>query len=308
VDISRNDFTLNPTSCNAMTLTGEETSTTGQVAGLSNNFKAEGCGNLPFHPSFTASTQGATSKANGASLTVKVVPAAGQANIAKVDLELPKQLPSRLTTLQKACTEAQFNANPAGCPEASVIGNATAHTPILANPLVGPAYLVSHGGAAFPDVEFILQGEGVKIVLDGNTQIKNGITYSKFETVPDAPISSFETVLPEGPHSVLGTDLPASAKYSLCGQSLTMPTTITGQNGVVVNQTTKIAVTGCKAVKAKPLTRAQKLKAALKVCRTKDRGSSRAKRRKRAICEQVAQRRYGPVKKAKSERKGGKKK
>jgi hypothetical protein len=308
VDISRNDFTLNPTSCNAMTLTGEAQSTTGNIASLSDPFKAEGCGNLPFHPSFTASTQGSTSKAGGASLTVKVVPAAGQANIAKVDLTLPKQLPARLTTLQKACTEAQFNANPAGCPEASFIGTAIAHTPILANPLVGPAILVSHGGAAFPDVEFILQGEGVKIVLDGNTQIKNGITYSKFETVPDAPISSFETVLPEGPHSVLGTDLPASAKYSLCGQSLTMPTTITGQNGVVVNQTTKIAVTGCKAVKAKPLTRAQKLKAALKVCRTKDRGSSRAKRRKRAICEQVAQRRYGPVKKAKSERKGGKKK
>ena len=35
-----------------------------------------------------------------------------QAGIAKVDLQLPKPLPSRLPTLQKACTEAAFNANP----------------------------------------------------------------------------------------------------------------------------------------------------------------------------------------------------
>jgi uncharacterized repeat protein (TIGR01451 family) len=309
VEMNRNDFVLNPTSCAVMSVTGEEKSTTGSVASLSSRFQAGGCTTLPFSPSFTASTQGSTSKADGASLVVKVNPLPGQANIAKVDLQLPKQLPSRLTTLQKACTEAQFNANPAGCPEGSVIGSAVAHTPILNNPLVGPAYLVSHGGAAFPDVEFVLQGEGVEIVLDGGTQIKNGITYSKFETVPDAPITSFETILPEGPHSVLGTNIPASAKYSLCGQSLTMPTTITGQNGAVVKQTTKIGITGCpptrpKVVK-KALTRAQKLKAALKVCRTKDRGKSKAKRRTREACEKAAQKRYGPQKKGK-QRKAGK--
>jgi hypothetical protein len=150
-----------------------------------------------------------------------------------------------LTTLQKACTEAQFNTNPAGCPEASNIGTATAVTPVLSVPLTGPAYLVSHGGAAFPDVEFVLQGEGVTIVLDGKTDIKKGITYSRFEAVPDAPISSFETVLPEGPHSIFGTNIPASAKYSLCGQKLVMPTTIVGQNGAQVTQSTNIAVTGC---------------------------------------------------------------
>jgi hypothetical protein len=94
-----------------------------------------------------------------------------------------------------------------------------------------------------------LQGQGVTILLDGKTDIKKGITYSKFETVPDAPISSFETVLPEGPHSVLAANVPAKAKGSMCSTSVVMPTMITGQNGAVVRQTTKIAVTGCPKVK-----------------------------------------------------------
>jgi hypothetical protein len=262
VDVTLNNpaFTFNPTSCAALSITGTIHSTAGASATVSSPFAAAGCKNLPFKPGFTASTAGKASKANGASLLVKVTSkggpqtGGGEANIRSVKVDLPKQLPSRLTTLQKACTEAQFNTNPAGCPAASAVGTATAATPILAHPLTGPAYLVSHGGAAFPDLEIILQGEGVKLVLDGNTNIKNGITSSTFKTVPDAPISSFELKLPTGKYSVLGANVPAKANYNLCGQTLSMPTAITGQNGAVVKQTTKIAVTGCakhKKVKKK---------------------------------------------------------
>jgi hypothetical protein len=313
VEIARHEFTLNPTSCNVMSVTGEEKSTTGNIAGLSSRFQAGGCTSLPFHPSFTASTQGKASRADGASLVVKVNPLAGQANIGKVDLQLPKELPARLKTLQKACTAAVFEANPAACPAASNIGIGIASTPLLSAPLTGPAYLVSHGGAAFPDIEFVLQayerGGTVEIVLDGKTQIKNGVTYSHFETVPDAPIASFETVFPQGPYSILGTNLPASAKGSLCGQALTIPTTITGQNGAVVKQTTKIGVSGC--AKKKTLTRAQKLTAALRVCRTKFGGvhprKSKAKRREREVCEKAAERKFGSVHKAKSKKRTGSK-
>jgi hypothetical protein len=239
VTVDRPSFMLNPTSCDPVAISGTLSSTGGLTATVTSRFQVGGCGELPFRPSFTVSTQGKTSKANGASVTVKLVQKHGEANIHKVNLQLPLALPSRLTTLQKACTEAQLNANPAGCPAGSNIGMATAVTPVLNVPLIGPAYLVSHGGAAFPDVEFVLQGEGVEVVLDGKTNIKKGITYSNFETVPDAPISSFETVLPEGPHSVL------AAVGNLCTQSLVMPTTITGQNGAQLRQNTQIVVTGC---------------------------------------------------------------
>ncbi|MFI5091351.1 MAG: hypothetical protein ACHP7P_15015, partial [Terriglobales bacterium] len=92
-----------------------------------------------------------------------------------------------------------------------------------------------------------------------------------------------------GPHSALTANVPESEHFSLCKTSLAMPTEITGQNGAVIRQTTKIAVTGCKGVKA---TRAQLLAKALKACR-KDKKKSR-----RVACEKRARKRYGAKKAA----------
>jgi hypothetical protein len=264
VTLDRPSFTFNPTSCEAKTINATLQSTGGAKAGVSSHFQAANCATLKFAPKFSASTAGKASKANGASLDVKVGyptgPEGTYANIKAVKVDLPKQLPSRLTTLQKACLAATFEANPANCPKASNVGTATATTPVLNVPLIGPAYIVSHGGEAFPDLEIVLQGENVTLVLVGNTQIKNGITSSTFKTVPDAPVSSFELKLPTGPFSILGANVPQSKKYNLCGQSLPMPTMITAQNGAVIKQTTKIAVTGCAKAKQTAKKKSKKAK------------------------------------------------
>ena len=297
VNVDRPNFEFNPTSCNAMSIEGTITGAEGGSAGVASPFKAENCGALPFSPQLSASAVGHGSKADGTTFNVTVrsggVGPGGvvQAGIAKVDLQLPKQLSSRLPTLQKACLETVFNANPASCDEGSVIGNATIHTPVLKNPLSGPAYLVSHGSAAFPDVEFVLQGEGIKLVLDGKTQIKSGITYSKFESAPDAPFTVFETVLPAGPHGVLTPNVVEAKKFSLCGENLAMPTTITGQNGVVLEHSTKIAISGCgevKSAKVKKLTLMQKLHRALLSCQHRYKHS----KSRRIKCEHQAHARY----------------
>ncbi len=262
VTFDRPGFTFNPTNCNVMAITGSVSSTQGANSGVSSRFQAGGCRELLFKPSFKVSTQANTSKKQGASLDVKVgYPKGTQANIHSVAVSLPKQLPSRLTTIQQACPAATFAANPAACPAGSNIGVATATTPVLAAPATGPAYLVSHGGAAFPDLVVVLQDEGVTLDLVGSIDIKHGVTSSAFNAVPDVPVSSFELKLPEGPHSGLAAVLPAKAKGNMCGTSLAMPTTLTGQNGAVVKQTTKITVTGCgkaKAVKKKPKHRKKK--------------------------------------------------
>ncbi len=244
VDITRPGFTFNPTDCNPTQITGTIASAEGAASTVSIPFQVTNCASLKFQPGFSVSTQSRTSKADGASLTAKVTypygPQGTYANVAKVKVELPKALPSRLTTLQKACTAAQFDANPAGCPAASVIGHAIVHTPLLPVPLEGPAYFVSNGGEAFPNLIMVLQGYGVTINLVGDTFIsKAGITSTTFKTVPDQPFSSFELTLPEGPYSAL------TATGDLCTQQLTMPNEFIGQNGTELRQDTAITVGGC---------------------------------------------------------------
>jgi hypothetical protein len=154
-------------------------------------------------------------------------------NIAKVKVSLPKQLPSRLTTLQKACTAATFEANAAACPAASRIGTATATTPVLPVALSGPVYFVSHGGEAFPDLVVVLQGYGVTVDLVGTTFInKAGITSTTFKQVPDVPVGTFELKLPQGKFSAL------AANGNLCASKLKMPTAFVAQDGAEIHQST----------------------------------------------------------------------
>jgi hypothetical protein len=239
VAVDRTAFTFNPTNCSPLGITATMSSIQGASSLVGVPFQVANCGLLPFKPKFTVITQAKTSKAGGAYLHVKVRSGPGQANIAKVKVDLPIQLPSRLTTLQKACPDATFNVNPASCAAGSMVGTSTAVTPVLAQPLAGPAYLVSHGGAAFPDLVIVLQGEGITLDLVGQTDIKKGVTSSTFKAVPDAPVTSFDLVLPQGPHSAL------AANGNFCTTTLRMPTALTGQNGAVVKQSIKIGVSGC---------------------------------------------------------------
>jgi hypothetical protein len=295
VYMDRSKFILNPTSCNPLAITDTISGAGANPAdpadqvpvGVNTPFEAADCSSLTFKPGFTVTTGGKTSKADGASLTAKLtIPSTlgTQTNIREVKVDLPKQLPSRLTTLQKACTAAQFDANPAGCPAASVIGHAKAITPILPVPIEGPVYFVSHGGEAFPSLTMVLQGYGITIDLTAATFIsKAGITSSTFKTVPDQPVTSFEITLPEGKYSALAANgnlcsvtntvtvkkkvtvkvkghkqtVTRKVKQSVAG-SLTMPTAFIAQNGAEIHQTTPVSVTGC--AKARPAKKKAKAK------------------------------------------------
>jgi hypothetical protein len=69
--------------------------------------------------------------------------------------------------------------------------------------------------------------------------------------VPDAPVTSFETRFPTGPYSIFGAYIKKSVNANLCGTALKIPTTLEGQNGALIKQTTKIGVTGCPRVPAR---------------------------------------------------------
>ena len=202
-----------------------------------------GCDALSFAPKLSASTNAKTSKADGAVLVVKVAyPSGTQANIKSVYVALPKQLPSRISTLNKACPAATFEANPAACPALSRVGTATVTTPVLPGKLTGPAMFVSHGGAAFPDLDLVLSGDGVSVILVGNTNIAKVLPALATPPFPTCLYPASKSGCPARRDSVLG------AVGSLCKKPLLMPTTITAQNGKIVKQSTKITVGDCPIV------------------------------------------------------------
>ncbi len=253
LEIDRANFVFNPTSCQPSAVEGALVSSAGATALVSSRFQAADCAALAFAPKLTALTHARTSKADGAYLHVRLAfapaPASAQANIASVKVDLPRQLPARLSTLQQACRAAVIEASPASCPAASMVGTATVVTPILRQPLTGPAYVVSNGGAASPELELVLQGEGVTIELAGHTSVTHGVVEAAFDALPDVPVSSFDLVLDEGPHSLLSANLPAKARHSMCRQRLAMPVELTAQNGAVLKETVEIAAWRCAHVR-----------------------------------------------------------
>ena len=206
LSIDRPEFTFNPTSC-ARQLggvlsgapLGAPTSLTGDVgyatevgasSPFTTPFQVTNCTTLKFTPSLAVATAGKASKTNGASLNFKITYPKGamgsQSSFNQAKFSLPKQLPARLGTLQKACLAATFETNRQACPAASKIGTATVHTEVLPVPLEGPVYFVSYGGAAFPDAVLVLKGDGVTVELPGETYINKttGVTSPTFPPPP----------------------------------------------------------------------------------------------------------------------------
>ena len=278
VTVNRSGFTFNPTNCSLLSISGSLNSTEGASDALSVPFQATNCARLSFKPQVNVSTSAKTSRKDGASLRYKLVypklPFGSQANIAKLKVDLPKQLPSRLTTLQKACVDTVFAANPGACPAESRIGTAVATTPLLPVPLNGPVYFVSHGGAKFPELIIVLQGYGVTADLHSETFIAKGVTSSTFRMLPDVPVGTVEVTLPQGPFSALAANgnlckptktalVKHTVKITSKGHtktvtrkvretlpsSLQMPTAFTAQNGAVIHENTPISVTGCASAK-----------------------------------------------------------
>ena len=248
VEVNRQGFMLNPTSC-SKTLLAESTLTGTTLLGSSTFTTAEAksplvveeCNKLAFKPSFAAIAGAKTSLPNGANIEVNIGLPTGQANIVQVTTTLPKQLPVRLSTLAKACPAATFEAGPApgGCSKEANVGTVKATTPVLPGTLTGTAWLVSHGSEAYPNLDLILNGDGVTVILVGRTKVANSQITTSFNTLPDVPVSNISLYLPSGPNSVLG------ANGKLCRSKLTMPTTLVGQNLATILSSPVISVRNC---------------------------------------------------------------
>jgi len=276
VDVDRSDFTLNPTSCAVMAVTGQAQTLAGQSASLSDRFQTGGCTNLPFKPSFAVSASGKVTHLDGTSVSFKLAYPQGalgkEAWLRSAKFEFPKQLSARFGTIQKACPQATFAANPAGCPAPARIGTATVKTQLLPVALTGPVYFVSNGSQKFPEAVFVLQGDGVTVDLHSETFINEttGITSATLPAIPGVPFEEATVTLPAGPYSEFTgignlcaptrtTTVKKKVTVRVKGHrrtvtrsikrtlptALVMPTVLIGQNGASISQNTPVTITEC---------------------------------------------------------------
>jgi hypothetical protein len=242
--LDRSDFMVNPTNCDAMKITGDITSTKGKVAPVSSTFQATDCAALPFSPTFKPVTSGKASRQNGAGLHVHIAQDPGEAAMKSVAVTLPRKLPARLVpTINGACPfEVERDQGYTACPQTSRVGWATAVTPLLSEPVEGPAYIVAKGDA-LPKLSLYLAGpNNIRLQLDGDIDInpKTNLTKTTFAMIPDVPITSFDLDLPKGAHSAL-----AAPGNDLCQGSMKMITTIIAQSGKRIDRKVPVKVTGC---------------------------------------------------------------
>lgn len=241
ITLGRSGFMLNPTSCAQGAITGTAEVSTGAVASLSSPFAVAGCERLAFSPHISAVTQSNDrGLGDGAALVMNITtPGEGSEAIRSANIDLPTQLRPRLSTIQHACLQPPGASLPASCFSQSAIGHATAYSPLLHEPLVGPILLVAHGGSAAPSLELELEAEGVKAVLNATMSIKGKRVTATFTGLPDVPIDNLAITFPAGARSLLGST------ESVCKRPLRIPYRLVGQSGGSASGSARVRVTGC---------------------------------------------------------------
>ncbi|HSS33126.1 MAG TPA: hypothetical protein VLL27_07585 [Solirubrobacterales bacterium] len=229
--LDRPGFTLNPTSCVASTLSsalngsgalfgnpGDDTLATASVP-----FQAFDCGSLGFRPRISLALKGGTRRGRHPALRVVLRPRAGDANIASSQVTLPASLFLDQGHIDTVCTRRQFAAG--ACPAGSVYGHVRAFTPLLDEPLEGPAYLRSSDNT-LPDLVFALRARGIEVDVAGRIDSVKGGIRGTFPAVPDAPVSKFVLHLRGGKRGVL------VAAANLCASEQRASARLVGHNNL----------------------------------------------------------------------------
>lgn len=207
VELNREHFTLNPTSCEPMSVDSTLTSIQGASASPSARFQAAGCDRLGFKPKLSLALKGKhTRGAHPALHAVLTMPATGQANVARAAVTLPGTELLEQGHIRTTCTRVQYAAGGGGgeqCPAGSVYGHAKAWTPLLDKPLEGPVFLRSNGGEReLPDLVASLGGQ-IHIDLVGYIDSVHARIRNTFAVVPDAPVTKFVLDMQGGSKSLL---------------------------------------------------------------------------------------------------------
>jgi hypothetical protein len=245
VQLSRNYFFRNGTSCKASSVNGSLAGGGNDPAGaagftshaVSVGSWVEGCKALEFKPRLQLTLSGATKRASHPRLkAVLKARSAKDADIAKIAVGLPHALFLDQSSIGNVCTRVQFGAS--ACPKKSVYGRATAWSPLLEKPISGPVYLRS-SNHKLPDLVAHLQGQ-VTIDLVGRIDTHEGGIRTSFEGVPDLPVTKFEMNLPGGKDGLL------EASRNLCTAPVKAKVPAEGHNSRRAHLNRAITATACK--------------------------------------------------------------
>jgi hypothetical protein len=229
VYISKPNFTLNPTSCEPLSVTSTLTGSSPPFANpkdisasVTDPFHVSNCSSLPFKPKLALKLLGSTKRNSFPALRATLTERAGDANIGRAAVALPHAEFLAQNHIRTVCTPKQFAAH--ACPKGSIYGQARAFSPLLAEPLEGPVYLRS-GAHLLPDLVVALAGkDGIEINLAARVDSVRGGMRASFESLPDAPASKFVLKLFGGKRGLLVNSAnvctaPASASVRMVGQN-----------------------------------------------------------------------------------------
>lgn len=193
VDVTRPQFMLNPTGCSKKTITAHVVAADGQSADPTVPFQATDCAKLAYKPKLKLSFNGSTKRTGNPAIKAVLTQKPHQANTKAAIVLLPQSEFIDNAHISTPCTRVQFDANK--CPKGSILGRATARTPLLDKPLKGPIYFRSNGGdRELPDIVADLRGQ-IHVTLVGYIDsVKTGPESSRVRTrflhLPDAPVTS----------------------------------------------------------------------------------------------------------------------
>ena len=221
VEINRPDFTINPTSCDPMSVSSTITSAQGAIATPSSRFQVANCERLGFAPKLALRLLGPTHRSAYPKLRATLKPRRGDANIARAVVTLPKTEFLENAHIRTICTRVQYAAH--ACPARSIYGYAKAWSPLLDRPLQGPVYLRS-SDHQLPDLVASLDGQ-IHVDLDGRIASVNARIRNTFEMVPDAPVSKFVLTMQGGEKGLLVNST------ELCKTTPRANVRFVGQNG-----------------------------------------------------------------------------
>jgi hypothetical protein len=199
VQIDRDQFMLNGTSCEPSAFSGQLTSTLGNVAPLGQRFQLAECARLGFKPKLAIGLKGGTKRGDYPALSATLKTRGGDANIGSVSTSLPHSEFLAQEHIVTICTRVQFAARK--CPKGSVYGHAKAWTPLLSKPLEGPVYLRS-SSHPLPDLVLDLRGQ-IEVAAVGRIDSHRGGIRVSFEAVPDAPVSKLVLKMKGGKKGLL---------------------------------------------------------------------------------------------------------